>query len=213
MGSLKCPNHQALSSCEASLDLDSVETHACADGVGASENSLTDANLLYDGDDLPLLALSRWRLLYTQHGQPYKRGHAYASPRVCNGSVRSAFINSSTAQSVAHGSINILPSPGPLSAGPAGYAYTALLARSTELESFRHDYDIRFKKYASLRTILHWWLLCDEDAAPARFKEWIVAFLKSLNINRLSLTGGKNDIFERTKNWVCKKIGGVFHKT
>ena len=72
----------------------------------------------------------------------------------------------------------------PLSAGPAGYRYTDLCSRTPDLESFRYDHGIRFKRRISLRAVIFscgWNLLYDEDAWPLRMSEKCVDFLKSVN--------------------------------
>ena len=59
----------------------------------------------------------------------------------------------------------------PLSAGPAGWRYTPVSARTPGLESFRHDHGVRLKTRLSFRAVLlncRWGLLWDEDELPAR---------------------------------------------
>jgi hypothetical protein len=59
----------------------------------------------------------------------------------------------------------------PLSAGPVGWKYTPLSARTPGFESFRHDHGVRPKTRLSCRAVVlncRWDLLLDEDALPAR---------------------------------------------
>ena len=59
----------------------------------------------------------------------------------------------------------------PLSAGPAGWKYTPLSARTPGLESFRHDHGVKLRTRLSFRAVLlncRWDLLWDEDELPAR---------------------------------------------
>ncbi|KAF1852026.1 uncharacterized protein K460DRAFT_362794 [Cucurbitaria berberidis CBS 394.84] len=203
---------QELVSYETCLDTDfeSTKISACADGVVATKKSLANAHFLYDGDDLQNVPFPQELVSDTHIAWPNRRGRAPASLHLHVESVLAA----STFSTAAHvGAIcdllNSLLSPGPLSTGPAGYTYTALSARTPELESFRYDHGIRFKRRVSSRAILHWGLLCDEDAAPTRFKERVVAFFKSTNTKTVCAVRKRKSVFGQAKQWVSKKVGVI----
>ncbi|KAF5846625.1 hypothetical protein GGP41_004639 [Bipolaris sorokiniana] len=78
----------------------------------------------------------------------------------------------------------------PLSAGPSGYKYMPLSLRTPDLESFRYDHGIEFKKHFSIReTVLNaqWHQIFDEDALLSRTKRKSVQSLRKLkNIFRIT---------------------------
>ncbi|EMD95898.1 hypothetical protein COCC4DRAFT_55419 [Bipolaris maydis ATCC 48331] len=83
----------------------------------------------------------------------------------------------------------------PLSAGPSGYKYTPLSLRTPDLESFRYDHGIEFKRHLSIKdTVLkaQWHQIFDEDALLARTKRRSLQSLRILKtIVRSKFARGK----------------------
>lgn len=108
-------------------DLAACETCAESEAVGMiapalAENSFTDANLLYDGDDLNPSS-TQWLIRDAHIEHPYQRRWAPASLRLSSGSVHACFLCIPKTH---------VATPGLLAAGPAGYAYVAVSARTSE---------------------------------------------------------------------------------
>lgn len=83
----------------------------------------------------------------------------------------------------------------PLSAGPSAYKYMPLALRTPDLESFRYDHGIEFKRHLSIReTVLkaQWHQIFDEDALIVRTKRKSIQSLRKLkNIVRSKFARGK----------------------